>query len=105
VELWWDYVRDSSFPTSKRSTPSLKQEAKDWRFPSGLAMLMRAPYSGELVGYLDIVLRCFNMTSSYANGEGMLCELMAESIVGRYTTIWDDTGFYVYGLGPDGKPL
>lgn len=68
-------------------------------------MLMRTSYSGELVGRLDFLLSCFNMTSLYANGEGMLCELMAESIVGRYTTIWDDTGFYVYGLGLDGNPL
>ena len=68
-------------------------------------MLTHTPRSGELVGHLDFLLRCFNMTASYANGEGTLCELMAESIVGRYTTIWDDTGFYVYGLGPDGNPL
>ncbi len=58
-----------------------------------------------LVGHLDFLLSCFNMTSSYANGEGALCELMAESTVGRYTTIWDNTGYYVYGLGPDGSPL
>jgi hypothetical protein len=36
------------------------------------------------------------MASSYANGEGMLCELMAEPIVGSYTTIWGDAGLYIW---------
>lgn len=68
-------------------------------------MLMHTLSSGELVGHLDFLFSCFSLTSSYANGEGALCELMAEFIVGRYATIWDDAGFYVYDLGPDGKPL
>jgi hypothetical protein len=45
------------------------------------------------------------MKPSYEKGEGTLCELMADSIAGKYTTIWDDTGVFVYGLGPDGVPL
>jgi hypothetical protein len=61
--------------------------------------------SGILGGHVDFLVSCFAMKPTYAKGEGTLCELMADSIVGKYTTVWDNTGFYVYGLGPDGAPL
>jgi hypothetical protein len=45
-------------------------------------MLIRTPSSGELVGHLNFLLSGFDMTASYANGEGMfvraewLCRLL-----------------------------